>query len=326
MFLGKNGSTLAENFVPKALVNAATAAVDSLKINSISEKTRRGRRVVVKCRNLAGEKMADLANLYFFVTGIPIRFWSKVDNWRRWEIMCFKMLNGDRFHAVASGKRTVIEDKLPGKSIWDHMQEGTLNQRMLRAAANELRRAHQFWTDEFNGPWSHGDASTPNVIYNEKTDRARLIDFEIVHEKSLTARQRQADDLVVFLLDMVGLVSSQQWLPFALCFLRHYGEAAVIAQVKEQLCLPSGLAWIWWGVRTNFTDKAKVKSRLAKLRKAIPTLKIYAASRARQSRRPSISCQVTRPGMPRANSRTRAMRDKAKAASPGMPRRAPTIR
>jgi len=61
MFLGKNGSTLAENLVPKALVNAATAAVDSLKINSISEKTRRGRRVVVKCRNLAGEKMADLA-------------------------------------------------------------------------------------------------------------------------------------------------------------------------------------------------------------------------------------------------------------------------
>ena len=40
-----------------------------------------------------------------------------------------------------------------------------------------------------------------NVIYNEKT-RARLIDFEIRHEKSLPAAARHTDDLLVFLLDM----------------------------------------------------------------------------------------------------------------------------
>jgi hypothetical protein len=281
MLFGNNGSSLTESLVPKALVNAATTAIESLKINSLSEKTRRGRRVIVKRRNLHGEQMADLANLYFYLAGIPIRFWNKVEDWRRWEIYCYEMLNGDRFHAVASGKRTIIEDKLPGKSIWDHMQEGTLNQRMLRASAHELRRAHQFWTDEFKGPWSHGDASTPNVIYNERTDRARLIDFEIIHEKSLTVAERQADDVVVFLLDLVGLVSNRQWLPFALCFLRNYGDAAVIAKVRKQLCLPSGLAWIWWGVRTNFTDQAEVKRRLAKLRRAIPTLKATRPMRVR---------------------------------------------
>jgi len=56
---------------------------------------------------------------------------------------------------------------------------------MLIAAAFEFRRAHQFWSDEFQGRWSHGDASSTNVIYDASNNRARLIDFEIYHEKSL---------------------------------------------------------------------------------------------------------------------------------------------
>jgi len=55
-----NGTSLAERLIPQALT-----FVDSLKINSISEKVRRGRRVVVKRRNIHSEQLADLANLYF---------------------------------------------------------------------------------------------------------------------------------------------------------------------------------------------------------------------------------------------------------------------
>ena len=269
MFLGGNGSTLTERLVPKGLSNAATALVDSFKINSISERTRRGRRVVVKRRNAYSEQMADLANLYFRLTGISIRFWSKTKDWQRWEIDCYNMLNGDRFRATASGKRTVIQDKLPGKSIWDHMQKRTLTPRMLKAAAHEFRRAHEFRSAEFRGPWSHGDATTTNVIYNQRTERARLIDFEIIHDKSLSYVARQADDLLVFLLDMVGLVPTQQWLPFALCFIKNYGDRRVIAELKKQLRLPTGLGWIWRGVRTNFTNPTKVRRRLEQLRRAI---------------------------------------------------------
>jgi hypothetical protein len=69
------------------------------------------------------------------------------------------------------------------------MNQGTLNKRMLESAAKEYRRAHQFWRDEFGGSWSHGDASMPNVIYDEKTRRTRLIDFEIMHERSLPLRR-----------------------------------------------------------------------------------------------------------------------------------------
>jgi len=328
----ENGTSLAEqltNHIPQALTDAAAKFVDSLKLSSVSERVRRGRRVVIKRRNGYSEQLAELANLYFRMAGIPIRFWAKVVDWRRWEVKCFKMLNGDRFHAFASGAKTVCVDKLPGKSLWEQLNRGTLTRQMLEAAAHELRRAHQFWSDEFRGPWSHGDAGMENVVFNEKTGRARLIDFEIIHDKSLTAAARHADDLLVFLLDLAAIAPSQKWLPFALRFLNAYGNFDVIAELKDQLSLPSGMAWIWWGVRTSFANPAKVKNRLAKLRDLAAHLRYYrtvAAKRARQRRRASMSCHEISPGIPRASSRTRAISDRAKAASPGMPRRLPTKR
>ncbi len=329
-----DGAPLVENLVPtgliiaaskigeapQALATAATKLVETIAINSVSEKVRRKRPVVVKRRNIHSEQLAELTNLYFLFSGIPIRFWSKVEDWQRWEVDCFEMLNGDCFQARNSGVRTVIADKLPGESLWDHLNRGTLTRPMLRAAAVELHRAHQFWSDEFRDRWSHGDASVTNVIYETKTNRARLIDFEIYHEKSLSAAARQADDLLVFLLDLVGTVPSRQWLPFATTFLEAYSDREVIAQLKQQLNLPGGLAWIWWGVRTNFTNPAKVKRQLANLSRAIGKLKLYdkavSSVRVRSKRRPSINCQMIKPGIPKPSSRTRAMTDKAKPISP----------
>ena len=312
---------------PRGLATVATRLVEAIAINSISEKKRGRRTFVVKRRNLHSEQLADLTNLYFRVANIPIRFWSKVDDWRRWEVDCFEMLNGDRFHAHGSGKRCVVAEKLPGESLWEHLNRGTLTKQMLRSAALEFRRAHQFWSDEFRGRWSHGDASITNLIYDAKNNRSRFIDFEIYHDKTLSAAARQADDLLVFLLDLVGTVPNRQWLPFATTFLEAYGDPEVITQLRTQLDLPGGLAWIWWGVRTNFTNPANVKRRLANLSRAIVKLKAYdvtAVARARIKRRPSINCQTTRPGIPKPSSRTLAIKERAKAVSPGIPRRLPT--
>ena len=317
------------NHVPEALSNAAATFVDSLKINSTLEKVRRGRRVVIKRRNGYSEQLADLANLYFRMSGIPIRFWSKAKDWQRWELNCFRMLNGDRFRASKSGKGTVCFDKMPGKSLWVHLNEGTLTRRMLEAAGTELRRAHQFWSHEFDGPWSHGDSTATNVIYNQKTGRARLIDFEIVHDRSLPAKSRHADDLLVFLLDVIAIASSQQWLPFALSFLNAYGDPVVLTELTNHLALPDGIAWIWWGVRTSFANPAKVKQRLERLRDVTANLEHYrafAAKRARKRRRASISCQEISPGIPSPISRARDTRESAKAPSPEIPSRLPTRR
>jgi hypothetical protein len=323
---GKNGASLAEQLMPRSLANAAARLVDSLKINSVCEKVRRGRRVVIKRRNGYSEQLADLSNLYFRMAGIPIRFRAKIANWRRWEVECFNMLNGDHFRAWPSGDKTVYADKLPGKSLWEHLEQGSLTRRMVEAAGHEFRRAHQFRSDEFRGPWSHGDAGTNNVIYDEMTGRARLIDFEIVHDKSLSAKLRQADDLLVFLLDVIAVAPNPQWLTLALSFLNAYGNTAVICELEDELAVPSGMAWIWWGVRTSFANPAKVRKRLEKLRDVIANLEFYrafAARRARHRRRPSISCQVIRPGMPIPSSRTRAIKERAKAVVPSIPRRPP---
>ena len=285
--------------------------------------------MVVKRRNPYGAKMADMTNLYFRLAKLPIRYLSDLDEWRRWEIGCFLMLNGDRYRAAAARKSAVHLDKISGSNLWDHMKQGTLTRHMLQAAGKEIYRAHQFWSDQLSGRWSHGDASMPNVIFEEASGRARLIDFEIRHDESLPAVTRQADDLLVFLLDMVGNVRSRQWLPFTTSFLRAYGDVEVVAALRKQLIIPSGLALLWWNVRTNFAKSATVARRLTSLRKAIDQLdldRLGSGARRRQKRRPSKTCQARSAGTPTAKSRTRASREIAKAVSPGMPSRLPMTR
>jgi hypothetical protein len=323
------GSSLIDKITPKSFQQFASAAVDFLKINSIEEKFRHGKPVIIKTRNGASEQIAESANLFFRLAEIPIRFWSKTEDWQRWEVDCFQMLNGDGFRAARVRANGVCVDKVPGRSLWDHMIEGGLTRQMMEAAAAEFRRAHQLWSAEFQGPWSHADATMQNVMYEEKTGRARLIDFEIVHEKSQSVRARHADDLLVFLLDLVAKGRRGKWLPLAIGFLEFYGDWNVIAQVQKQLVVPTGLARIWWNVRTSFANAAKVKRRIDLLRKAVEALQVsstVATERARKSRRPSTICQINRPGMPSVSSRTLAISDSANATSPGMPRRLPTTR
>jgi hypothetical protein len=311
-----NGLALLERFIPDGLSHAATAFVESLKINSIAEKRQRDKYVVIKRRNVYGERAADLINFYFHLANLPIRYLSDVGTWRRWEASSFQMLNGDRFRAKVADARTVRLDKLPGQSLWDYMNQGSLTKSMLKAAAREYRRAHKFRSPEFGSPWSHGDASMTNVIYDPESKRARLIDFEITHDKSLPAPARHADDLMVFLLDMVDRVPARQWVPFTTSFITAYGDWNVITELRKRLVVPGGMAQIWWNVRMNFAKAGKVNRRLNDLRRALSKLEVYRSrdlELPRKMRRPSIHCHVTSAGMPTAKSRKRAIKEMAKA-------------
>ncbi len=325
-----NGKALKviERMVPSGLSHAATSFVESLKINSIRERTRKGRPVIVKRRNLYGARGADLINFYFRLAGLPIRFVSDVDKWRRWEAECFQKLNGDKFKAVLTDARTIAIDKLPGKSLWDHMNDGTLTTRMMRAAGREYRRAHALPIGKL-GAWSHGDASMTNVIYDAAADRARLIDFEITHDRSLPAVERHADDLLVFLLDLIARVDGRHWLAFSIAFLRAYNNAAVVDELKNRLAAPTGLALVWWNVRTNFATSSLVTRRLQSLRRAIDQLALHPSlglNGASSKRRPSMNCHATMAGTPTSKSRKRAISEMANAVSPGIPSRLPITR
>src|SRR5437764_14052158 len=120
MFDLRNGIPLIDRLIPEGLSHAATSFVESLKINSITERARRDRRVVIKRRNVYGERAADLINFYFRAAGIPIRYLSDVREWRRWETRCFKRLTADRFGRKARASHTVMWANLPAIIRGDH--------------------------------------------------------------------------------------------------------------------------------------------------------------------------------------------------------------
>src|SRR5437868_13095005 len=114
MFDLRNRIPLIYRLIPEGPSHAATSFVESLNINSITERARRDRRVVIKRRNIYGERAAGLINFYFRAAGIPIRYLSDVREWRRWEARCFPMLNHGRFRSKVRYSRPVALDKLPG--------------------------------------------------------------------------------------------------------------------------------------------------------------------------------------------------------------------
>jgi hypothetical protein len=237
--------------------------------NSLEKRSYRGRSLFLKARGGVALVMHSLANFYFRLGKIPIRFFTDTRRWQRWEVRCYRRLN-NRFVAYPIGQRKVVQEKLPGMSLWENLERGTLRRKMIRAAAREFRRAHALPSDMFDdGLWSHGDATMGNVIYDAANDRARLIDFEVMHRRDLPAVKRHAADLIVFLYDLVSCAPRGRWLPLSLEFLRTYGDPQVIAQVQKGLKAPAGLYRIWWHVRTNFVDTGMVMRRLVGLRTAI---------------------------------------------------------
>jgi hypothetical protein len=143
------------------------------------------------------------------------------------------------------------------------------------------------------------------------------------------AMAMSADDLLIFMLDLIAAASGRQWLPLTLAFLNAYDNAPVIAQLSRQLAPSSGMAWIWWGVRTSFANPAKIKQQMTKLQDLTSHLGHYravAAARVRKRRRASITCQAMSAGMPRPISRARETRERANAPSPEMPSKLPTTR
>jgi hypothetical protein len=312
-----------------ALIEKISAVLDSIKINTITEQHRDDGNWFIKRRNSCGRVIAKLANFYFGLAHIPIRYWSGSHDWQRWEVDCFRMLNHDRFDAEPIGNDTVGISRIPGKSLWVYLTQGKMTRKIVQAAGAELRRAHGMWSDEFNDLWSHGDASMSNCIYDEKAHRVRLIDFEIIHDKSLSAEQRHADDLLVFLLDLVGYVSHRSWLPLAISFLRAYNRPEIMDELRRRLVVPRGLARIWWNVRSNSVSCRKIRQRFGELDRAIARglvarHRAEAVERDRQARRVSIACQVSTPGTPKLNSRKRRISASVNAACAVSPSSFPT--
>ena len=247
----------------------AGAFVDRIKINTVSRECRAGRALWVKRRRWTARPIVACANRFFRLAGNPIHAFDDLAMWQHWEVNCFLRLHGEHFLAFADGACAVAAEEVPGDSLSHHLSAGTITPRMLESAGRELRRAHAAECTTLRGLWSHGDPHAGNFVYDPASDRARLIDFEVMHHPTICAEERHADDLLILLQDMLGRIPAGQWLPGAHAFLAGYGRAEIVARLPEKLVMPRGLPRVWWAVRTTYLKSAELERRLVALRNSI---------------------------------------------------------
>ena len=248
------------------ILTTAGAWIDRIRINALTREVRDGRPLWVKRRHVAAQPIIHAANGFFRLVGNPVVVLGRIDEWRSWEIDCFRRLHGEAFAVFADGAHAVCADEIPGTSLSEHLAAGTLSLAMLAAAARELRRAHGGHCAALGGAWSHGDPHAGNFLYDAAGERARLIDFEVRHRPGLDAEERHADDLLVLLQDLVGRVTREQWLPFACVFVESYGRPEILARLRMRLVRPRGLSRLWWAVRTTYLTSAELAARIEELR------------------------------------------------------------
>lgn len=248
----------------------ACRAIDSIRINSLRSEVREGRLHWIKERQPAAAVIIPAANRFFRASNNPVMIHGSIERWRDWEVECYLQLNGKEYSAFPEGARAVCAAAVPGTSLCSHLNHGTLTEGMMKAAGLEFRRVHGLWHSGYNGPWSHSDPHSGNVIFDEKTERARLIDFETMHDQRLTPDERHADDLLVILQDLVGRLPKHQWPDFPLQFLAAYDRPDIVKLLPAKLRVPNwGVPRLWWAIRTTCMKTAELRRRLDVLREAI---------------------------------------------------------
>ncbi len=244
--------------------------IDRIRINRILPAEREGRRFWIKQRRPWAGAVAGCANAFFRAAGNPVVVLGGLAQWQEWEVASYRLLHEWEGYAVfAEGPRAVWAQELPGRSLDRYAAEGGLSESLLQAAAREMARAHAC-TPAVGAPrWSHGDAHMGNFIY-DGAGRARLIDFEVAHRPGMAEAERHADDLLVFLQDLMSHDDRATWLSRASCFLGEYLPHAASPGLPERLLARlaeprTGVGRLWWGIRTAYLPRAEQEARVGQL-------------------------------------------------------------
>ena len=254
-----------------AFIDSAGRVIDNLTLNSNTLTVRADRTFWVKRRRIWARGLAQCANLFFRIAQNPVVVLGEPREWQTWEIGSFRLLHGgEGYQAFSEGREAVWLEQLPGVSLEDSAVKGCLVDEMLEGAGRELRRAHRL--EWLGGNWSHGDPHLGNFIFEAKTSRARLIDFEVTHRPELPVAERHADDLLVFLQDLMGRVPRERWVSAATSFVRNYDpqfDNEAIRVLKTRLVPPKNAERVWWSIRTSYLSEPERTQRILALRDAL---------------------------------------------------------
>ncbi|HEX5176725.1 MAG TPA: hypothetical protein VFV83_06845 [Chthoniobacteraceae bacterium] len=237
-------------------------------MNATSREVRDGRAFCAKRRRRFAPPILATANIFFRLVRAPVRAIENNAEWQAWETESFRLLHGETSRCFPSGTRAVAVEEFDGINLTGTLDDGTLSIAMVRAVGAELRRAHEIRCEFFASGWSHGDPHLGNFIFDGATGRARIIDFELRHLRSLGERARRLDDLLGVLHDLLGRSPPARWVPSARGFVEGYGCRELTEAAIDQLAPPSGLAAIWWSIRTSWLRRDEAKRRIEELRQA----------------------------------------------------------
>lgn len=242
--------------------------IDVVRVNAVCERTIEGQQGWLKRRKLGMDQVIYLGNIFLRLSRSRIWMLPNCAVWVRWEIDCFRLLYGDRCHPQWVGDRGFWVEAMPGKSLLVRLEQGALTVDMMAAAGQAFHRAHSIHSDFFQAGWSHGDSHLANVLYDEVSQTASLIDFETQHWRHLSETDRQADDLLIFVLDILGRCDN--WEKLLPAFFQSYDRPAVLHQLHQHLTLPQGWEKVLWATRSNYLATHTLSARLVIARSHIP--------------------------------------------------------
>jgi hypothetical protein len=255
---------------PRWVLWLLARGVDLARVNTVRPGRLHGRAVWVKRRRFGMAAVIAPGNVFLRLSRSRIRMFVSRARWRDWESRSFQLLHPDR--SVERVRGGVALEALPGERLDQLIERGALTRAVLEATAEELRRAHGLRLAGSDTPWSHGDVHLKNVLHDAAGHRAWLIDFESPHEEGLSADERHADDLFVFLLDLGGRARGEQAPAFARAFLEAYGRAEVLRALRARLQPPRGLERALWASRSQHLPEPRLLAWLGHLREEVDRL------------------------------------------------------
>ena len=188
----------------------------------------------LRCRRWYATPMIVLGNVYMRWLGVGVTF-LHCQAWARWESAVHAALGT----CSSVNKTGVTIPRLSGMTVAAALP-GDREQALVAAEASlrSLAAAHQLavpWPDGIDRPFSHGDATVVNVIYDPVTGVATWIDFETLHDPRLSVEHRRADDLRAWLCSAVeygGMKMADELIPIVV---RVYDDAPVLEELQRML-------------------------------------------------------------------------------------------
>lgn len=133
--------------------------------------------------------------------------------WQAQESALYAQLYGQPPARIPGGLRLPA---LPGVVLADYLRPAPADgPQALRAAVVALHALHQVEVAPGAGPFTHGDATAHNCLYEPAAARARWFDFETGHLAGLGLAERRADDLRALLFSAGAWLAEAPavWLP-----------------------------------------------------------------------------------------------------------------